>query len=1157
MHIQPDSRMTTGFAQPAADEKPLRRSDGQPARADQQLTAGPRTVARQARAQRAEAALGASVRMSSAQTPPSRAERGSTQGKPKDASPFRERGGGEALRRLAQAYYPFDQADYSARVADGRRGSCEGWVREAARFLDRDTTVFPSLLQAIYRMDNAANTRASGIAHDLFSRVGAFQQSATSLGFRRYSADGAAVMYQSPLQGPTPAHGAATARVLTVHKMLNDLITRLRAGDIAHIRLDAGPVAGETQRAGHALLLERMLDNRYAVFDPNNGVFIFGNPLSIYDGLRQYIDDAFGTEGRQLAPDQVRFYRLSDASTSGSAAGLRQWVPTDDNCAEPMTMPTVAPPVSATRDAYQAPSEMSNRLSRDTLAAAAMTPHAPIAGDGLPMYVMTEIAHGSSPDLSAATERTWRQFTEPTDEIVAGLDIERFERENPYGLVGDMDGYVRRDGARDLTSADGLVSDLERAFSQPHRGDLAERSYRTDFAIVSLGLRNAAAGGGTAAAPAADAHPVIVQRLYTTADFRRDRYDIYDPDVGVFRYGNFAEMVSAWRGIFSLGYQERGGVSHASTSYYLNTANPSNSPPASLQGAAARPTPASRVELGSVEQLLGNTEGLLHFEAPTAPPPLPLFAQRGSAPRDEIRRAIDGSEQRQPPHLFRPSTLAPADLKSSEGFNCERTKLANVNLQLHDADVAAHPHLLDSAGYLGMFRNEESALKRLPGVAPERDRYLYLIAPTPNMVDVNGTLGSYAKTPHGDEVAAMGRVLYAQIRGWKVVRNGVPGPFTPNPDYQWEVFDRTSTSGAQPQLARFPIDSDAWLATPFAPYVSNPVGAAGTRSLTTNADHAHALFYDHAWQKVRDIAKRQRAALDYRGAMRMQAYGAADRTHTEVYLDGQNNVYVNTMYAWSSKKPDNKHLFVMADTGRLHVARGPGKVMRVDGSGYVYAGPVPDDNASLNGVFDYVGGHLVHQEDGKYLTTGLSSYTPFVDYDRGARSQWSFKKADGTDVTPARVNTHTFRDSTAGSPQQLYAFYEDPDSALPRSATHFVTAVPGRPPGELFLDYRRTFTPSEMSSIGNWLRANNAAWLFKDGFYAISEGAGRLDVYTLGGAPAFRAERLAPHPGEARFANVVTGSNYRIRHETWDLVTQYEKRRSESLAKLQRGAPNT
>jgi hypothetical protein len=142
-----------------------------------------------------------------------------------------------------------------------------------------------------------------------------------------------------------------------------------------------------------------------------------------------------------------------------------------------------------------------------------------------------------------------------------------------------------------------------------------------------------------------------------------------------------------------------------------------------------------------------------------------------------------------------------------------------------------------------------------------------------------------------------------------------------------------------------------------------------------------------------------------------------------------------------------------------------------------------------------------------------------------------------------------------GSEKQLYAFYADPDSALPRSATHFVTAIPGGSTDQRFLDYLPRFDSADVRKTADWLRAHNAAWLFKDGFYAVSEAPGTLEVRTLGGIPAFKAERLSPDASRAQFTRMIATSNYRVPDETWELVRKYEQRRASTLGALQNDAP--
>ncbi len=280
--------------------------------------------------------------------------------------------------------------------------------------------------------------------------------------------------------------------------------------------------------------------------------------------------------------------------------------------------------------------------------------------------------------------------------------------------------------------------------------------------------------------------------------------------------------------------------------------------------------------------------------------------------------------------------------------------------------------------------------------------------------------------------------------------------------------------------------------------------------------------------------------------MQIEAYDGEDGSNTHIYVDGRGKVVVNTLYSPSARKADVRHNFTMGDDGRLHVAGDYQRVLRVDGDGYLYAGEAPDEATSRNGVFEYDGRHhLIHAEDRKLLTVGLSSYTPFVDSTNHApRCDWKLHKPDGTRAVPPRTNMHTFYGLSAGSPSKLYFFDQDPDTALPETATHFVTAVPNNPNGGNFLDYESRITPIQARDAAHWLRQQNAAWLFKDGYYAVSERPDQLEVRKLDGTPVWRAEA-----GASQWASVTTArltelsSNYRMRAETWQRVQESERRR--------------
>jgi len=988
-------------------------------------------------------------------------------------------------------------------------------------------------------MRTDANTRRDGVADDLFGRVDRYQNNAEALALRDYSR---AARIQ--LDGGA-SRGAAT------RDMFQHMRDHLGVGDLVHIRVGAVRPGTTEGRYGHALLLQRLADSQFALFDPNNGAFLYSSRRDMESALRRYMDEAFGETGLQLRPDSLQFY-----GRPAPSVGMQITRPQSD--AAP-SQPLSEPPMDdmsarqQTADAYRRSADISNSLSVGTLAAAAGQRDA-LSGDirGLAAYALQGITQGRSTNLTDITEDIRQRLADSGQRLQALSAIRELQYVNPNGLFESVPGYARRRGDFDVRSGEGLVSDLQQHFGSMHRDSDSRFGCPIDVATLNLGFRPQPAAEAGAARPP-DEQPVVVQRLRASADFRADPYEVYDPQAGVFHYANFDAMAQAMREMFAAGYREQGGIDHVDTTYYANRAAPlaaagvSDAPPAA--------SPVANLSMSDIERRLGviGSPSRATVRPDLPPPPLtvepPAFVLRTELKRDTALIANP-----KPDGLFRPATMSPQDLKAHGGFDCESTRMTDINLALHDHDVAANPHVIDSAGYLGTFRNERTALERLPG--DSGNGFIYYIAPSPNMVDVPGSLGAHARAASTGEVAAMGWIDYPQVRGWRVVEHGVPGQYVRNPDYRWDVYDQTRTSGAQPQLARLPVDSDAWREAPFKPFVSTDDEAVGAVRFKEDPNLTHALFYDAVWDKVRALNGLQSAGLDYRGPLRIHAYEAGDVTNTQIFIDQYNAVQIDTQRMPYTQKSGARHDFAMGNDGRFHLIGNYDKVLRVGHDGYVFLGDTPSDANSLNGVFEHDGHHLIHQEDMKFLTTGLSSYTPFVDMvNHGARSDWHLHTADGKEVMPPRVNAHSFRASSAGDAKQLYAFYNDPDSALPRNATRFVTKVPDNEYSGGFLGYVDKITPAQARGAEAWLRSHNAAWLFHDGFYATADEPGVLEVRKLGGTPVWRAEGLTSGWGEANFRTLsALSSSYNMPGETWQRVQGREARYDEALKALNRTA---
>jgi hypothetical protein len=815
---------------------------------------------------------------------------------------------------------------------------------------------------------------------------------------------------------------------------------------------------------------------------------------------------------------------------------------------------------ASTLRAYAATAEESNGLSHDMLSAAADAPRS-MAGmcSGLVVRVMADIARGRAADLLAATGNLLQRLSDAVSRQPVIRDVADLQEKNQYAVVAEIPDRLRHAGSTCIRCGAALVDDLRQQFGNAYYRDLAVRGYRNDF--VEIGLifkRTDAEAAGTDASDSdsddAEGHSIVVQRLRPSADYEHDEYEIYDPNFGAFRYAGFAQMACALKTVFEKGYPECGGIDHADTTYFADTRREQQVVPALSAPSTARGSAAADLPLGDVERMLGvgGSPALTPPHAALPPPPdaggprLPFHPDH-----DEFKRSLDPPTDRKPYELFRPSTVSPDALKARGGFDCEHTKLRDIDLNLHDADLASRPYTIDSAGYLATFRSAQVALERLP---PHAQGFIYSVAPAPHMIDASASLGSSAREPRSGEVPAMGRIDCEQIRGWREVKDGVPGTFVANPTYRWDVYDQTRIAGAQPQLARFPVTSDAWRDGSHRAFVS---AASSKRAPAFDRDPnlVHAEFYDSAWQKVRDLQMRQAMGVDYRGPLTIQAYGG-DASKTHLFVDGAGQIAADTAYSPYARRSGNRRKFTMGDDGRFHLADDYRSVLRVGHNGYVYLGPIPRDPDSWNGVFAYDGKHLVHREDDKFLTIGRTVYTPFVTTaDYGWRSDWRLERSGppgGRRAVPPSMNLHTFRGCAAGSARQLFQFEQDPASALPESATHFVTHVPDNALAGDFGDCAKRITTREARDAARRLASQNAAWLFRDGYYAVPDGNGGLEVRTLGGAIVWRSadaadagDVAAGAGGAPRGLPERAGAAYRISDDTWHKVQQGEARREQ------------
>lgn len=776
-------------------------------------------------------------------------------------------------------------------------------------------------------------------------------------------------------------------------------------------------------------------------------------------------------------------------------------------------------------------------------------------------------------------------------------------------------------------------------------------------------------------------HFISIQRQFTTDDYQRDRYIVYDNNYGAFRYDGFGQMT------------------HALSTYWAGGAGPSES---SRSMRSARVSYYGRQPDLSPQTTM-NLAQLLNPDAtggagpqvqapptiapdPTLPPPLSGSMSAGRFLGDLKKR--NAGDPAQPVGLYRPSTRSPDEVRQRQGFSLENTTLGHVNLGTHAGDLDSNSTIFDSAGYLGTFRDLSAATDRLSDEQGKATGYVYDVAPSPNMIDVDKSLGGQRNS---GEFAAMGRLDWTQVRGWQEVKDGKPGIWQRNPDYRWDVYDRASTAGAQPQLAHYRADDPALGDPVFKPYVSSTTQDGKTQTaLTQDPREAASQFYVHAQDRLKFMDSQTANRQNYRGAMQVVpdvarspegnaggiyaydpsdtswaysgpairdpkgesqfTYGPDGRFHSAteptrvLRLNSNGNLFlgnlpddpvstngvfeytpdhrlrhvedgkylsrggyddgviasssangsasewsvtddhrhplgpfsaqkppsysgnilidpiddheVNHLYVSKVAQPasmqayvgdsgndsnnTNVRRFVYGDDGRFHDANDANRTLGVDSQGNLKLGRRPDDPASLNGVFRYENGRLVHAEDNKYLSRGGNQSALYVSADdEGDYSKWAMEDGNGVRVTPPSVTLNDFNMLPPAAAHQLYRFDQDPDAALPAGTNRFVTQVPGATaPTTWDGNESRIADPGKAAA---WLDKTHAAWLFQDGYYAVPAGADTLEIRRLDGATVGRL-RTDKTTGKAQWTpeQPTPNSAFRVPDAIWDWVKRDE-----------------
>ncbi|WP_157763816.1 enterotoxin A family protein [Paraburkholderia aromaticivorans] len=1038
--------------------------------------------------------------------------------------------GGDALKEGSVASEGFAQGEYKESRDQVSGGLCDGIVREAIRRLDRGVSDQPTtsgppderastLLSAVRNM--RADTRNAITRREMFGRITNFQTGGSKLGLSRYAPQ------------PPITFAGITDRNQRIDLFYRQTQRLLRhPNDIAYVQLSLESPTGR-EDYGHAILIQREAGNRYTIFDPNNGAFRYTNWGNTEQALNRYMASAFRTRsssGESKPEYQVTPFKLQVYSTTPSESRT----PTPVLGSRPGSAGKGPPIPECETLIYQRHAASSNAVSLDTPFPGGATLSGLRSPDeSLATSALRAVADGRAHSLGVfiGSLRSLRNDPDARRRFINSLNYIHEHIQSASTAV--LANYIRHSGMHDVRTADDLLGELRTHFAEAYNSDSGPVGLRNDFAVIDLSLGVEAAGTSRRE----PSRPVVVQRLNHSPDVARDHYELYDPNFGAYTYNNFEDLSAAIRGVYDGGYRAEGGVIGATTTWFAREADSAASgvrrADISLDDAERRAWSAPAAQLVTPR-----------VDLPTAPPDSRPDIQTYVDQHIEVKRSIGSTLAADPWVLFRPSTDKPIEVVKRGGFDAAATPLRDVNLSLHNFDIASHEGETDSGGYLGTFEISAVAIDRQRHQS--EDGYIYAIAPSPNMVNVNASLGAHSLGAENHEFAAMGHIDNTQILGWwktNELKKGHLWHFYENPAFRWDVYRRMWTAGAQPQLARFPVDSAAWHEPEYKRF-SAP---------TQEPNLAQAQFYLNARLQVYQLAARQSAGKDYRGPMTLQAYGG--NYPYILYADAGKYVWVyNKNYA--SNRANSTTQFVMGEDGRFHFANDYKKVLRVESDDSLSVGTIPADPRNLNGVFRVAGTnpfHLVHEENLKYLTVGRSWATPFLtDYDAGNRSSWKLTDPRGAKVTPPAENKNSYRRSTLGTAEQLYTFNQNPESLLPPGTTHFITKQPFDTfNGFNFLDYLHLArSTGKLAMTITSLKSENAARLFRDGFYEVPNGESRLEVRTLGGKPVWR---VTIHPGTGQEAYEYLGpiaSDFRIGDDVWNDLRFREDARLDLKTKL-------
>lgn len=181
-----------------------------------------------------------------------------------------------------------------------------------------------------------------------------------------------------------------------------------------------------------------------------------------------------------------------------------------------------------------------------------------------------------------------------------------------------------------------------------------------------------------------------------------------------------------------------------------------------------------------------------------------------------------------PRFIYRADTRAPNDVRRAGGFVARGVDASRpgtiVDLSLFSHAIGHAGPQNDRSGYVATTTDFMGAYRWLwDHGGGFRMGYVYTIRPTVNFVDVNASLGRFLEPilREEHEWAALGRIHWYQVVGWRSIAEPPDTPMTPNPQYNPNHIAFTvPVVGTLPELAHFPAAHEAWGEMPWMAFTS-------------------------------------------------------------------------------------------------------------------------------------------------------------------------------------------------------------------------------------------------------------------------------------------------------------------------------------------------